>query len=174
MNNLFITILLTALGHIQGTDTASQKLIIPVNFTFSGVTIYDGMAIYILEGERNEIIVRNEAVANAIRFEVNDSVLVVHGKNRLFNHRNPERIIISVKSIHAITIMDDAQVRTIGELNDKVLKLEIFGDGAIYASTRAIEVKTFIKGLGKIEVIGNFKNASVNKDEYGNIITTYR
>jgi hypothetical protein len=174
MNNLFITIFLTALGHIQGTDTGSQKLIIPVNFTFNSVTIYDDMVVYIIEGERNEIIVRNEDVAHAIRFKVDDSVLVIHGKNRLFNHRSPERIIISVKSIHAITIMDDAQVRTIGELYDKDLKLEIFGDGTIYATTRAVEVKTFIKGLGKIEVIGNFKNTSANKDEYGNMITTYK
>jgi Putative auto-transporter adhesin, head GIN domain len=174
MNNLFITILLTALGHIPGTDTVSQKFIIPVNFTFSGVTIYDDMAIYIMEGERNEIIVRNEDVADAIRFKVDDSILIVHGKNRLFNHRIPEIIIISVKSIHAITIMDDAHVRTIGELYDKDLKLEIFGNGAIYVNTRAIEVKTFIKGLGKIELIGNFKNTSVNKDENGNMITTYR
>lgn len=69
--------------------------------------------------------------------------------------------------------MDDAEVRTIGELKDKRLKLEILGDGAIYANTRANEVTTFIKGLGKINVIGNFKNTSVSKDAYGNMITNY-
>ena len=178
MNNLFISILLSALGHFHSadikTDTASQKMIIPVDYSFNSVMIYNDILVYITEGEKNEITVRDADVANAIKFKVDGGVLVIHGKKGFFSTKTPERIIITVKDIRAITIMDDAEVRTIGELSDQNLKLEIFGDGAIYANTRAIEVTTFIKGLGKIEVRGNFKNTSVNKDAYGNMITTYR
>lgn len=174
MNNLFITLLLSAFGLTNGTDSGSQDIVIPLNYTFNSVTIYSNMVVYITEGEKNEIIVKDEEVANAIKFKVNRGALVVHGKKGFFGNKSPERIIIKVKDIDAITIMEDAEVRTIGELSDKNLKLEIFGDGAIYANTRANEVTTFIKGLGKIEVIGNFKNTSVNKDADGNMITTYR
>jgi hypothetical protein len=61
----------------------------------------------------------------------------------------------------------------IGYLNSPILKLNILDDGAIYASTKATEVDTFIKRLGKIEVKGTFKNTSVNKDAYGNMVTNY-
>ena len=69
--------------------------------------------------------------------------------------------------------MGVAEVRTIGKLSCERLDLIIDGDGAIYASTTANEVKTFIKGVGKIEVRGNFANTSVNKDACGNMVTTY-
>ncbi len=174
MNHLFISILLSAFGHIYATDTGSQDLVMPVNETFNSVTIYRDMVVYIMQGEKNEIIVKDKVVANVIKFKVDHEVLVLHGRKSYFTNKRPERIIIRVKDIHAITIMDDAEVRTIGELSDKNLKLEIFGDGAIYANTCASEVTTFIKGLGKIEVTGNFKNTSVNRDAYGNMITTYK
>jgi len=178
MNSLFITLIFSALGHFHSfgikSETSSQKMTLPVNYSFNSVMIYNNILVYIKEGEKNEIIVKNEEVANAIKFKVDDGVLVIHGKNSFFNNKSPERIIIMVKDILGITIMDDAEVRTIGELSDKNLKLEIYGDGAIYANTRATEVTTFIKGLGKIEVTGNFKNTSVNKDAYGNMITSYR
>ena len=178
MNNLFISVLLSAFGHFHftdiKTDTASQKMTMPINYTFNSVTIYNDILVYITEGEKNEITVRDEGVAHAIKFKVDAGVLVIHSKKGFFSDKTPERMIITVKDIRAITIMDDAEVRTIGELSDKNLTLEIFGDGAIYANTRAIEVTTFIKGLGKIEVRGNFKNTCVNKDANGNMITTYK
>ena len=174
MNHLFISILLSAFGHIYATDPSSKDIVIPVNDTFNSVKIYNDILVYIMQGEKNEILVEDIAVANAIKFKVNGSVLVVHGRKSYFTNKKPKRIIIKVKDIHAITIMDDAEVRTIGELSDKNLNLEIFGDGAIYANTCAIEVTTFIRGLGKIEVTGNFKNTSVNRDAYGNMITTYK
>jgi hypothetical protein len=43
----------------------------------------------------------------------------------------------------------------------------------MYVNTTALEVNTFMKGLGKIEVKENFKNTTVNKDAYGNIVTIY-
>jgi hypothetical protein len=177
MNILFISVFFTAFGYYQSvpSDTVSEKMIIPVNYSFNSVTVYSDVIVYITEGDKNEIIVKNEDVAKAIKFKVDEGVLVIHGKKGFFsNRKNPERIIITVKDIRGITIMDDAEVRSIGELSDKNLKLEIYGDGAIYVNTRALEVSTFIKGLGKIEVNGNFKTTSVNKDAYGNMITTYK
>ena len=174
MNHLFISILLSAFGHIYATDSGSQDIVIPVNDTFNSVKIYSDIIVYIMQGEKNEILVKDIGVANAIKFKVDGSVLVVHGRKSYFTNKRPGRIIIKVRDLQAITIMDDAEVRTIGELSDKNLNLEIFGDGAIYANTCASEVTTFIRGLGKIEVTGNFKNTSVNKDAYGNMITTYK
>jgi len=175
MNSLFMTILFSAFWHSQSinNDTVVQRLIIPLDHTFKSIKIYNDILVYVAEGEKNEIIVKDEAVANVIKFKVDEGVLIIHCKNSIFSNKNPNKITIRVKDIHAIAIMDDAEVRTIGELSDQKLKLEIFGDGAIYANTRATEVTTFIKGLGKIEVRGNFKNTCVNKDAYGNMITTY-
>ncbi len=174
MNNLLLTVLLSFFSHSYGTDSGSRDFVIPIDYSFHGVVVYSNMIVYIKEAEKNEIIVKDKEAANNFKFKVDHGVLVVHGKKSFFSDRIRGNIIINVKDIHAIIIMDDAEVRTIGALNDKDLNLEIFGDGAIYANTSANEVTTFIKGLGKIELIGNFKNTSVNKDAYGNMITTYK
>ncbi len=174
MNNLLITVFLSVFGHSYGTDSVSRDYVIPIDYSFHSVVIYSNMIVFIKESEKNEIIVKDEGVANAIRFKVDRGVLVVQGRKKFFSDKTPGNIIIKVKDIHAITIMDNAEVRTIGALSHKDLDLEIFGDGSIYANTSANEVTTFIKGLGKIEVIGNFKNTSVNKDANGNMVTTYR
>jgi hypothetical protein len=78
-----------------------------------------------------------------------------------------------VRNISDITIIGNSEVRTIGDLSYRNLKLEIYGDGVIFVNTKAVEVNTYIQGLGKIEVRGNFKHTSVNPDAYGNMITTY-
>jgi hypothetical protein len=177
MNSLFISIVLSVFSNIHtvksSSDTVSQKLTIPVDNAFNSLMVYNNIVVYLTEGDKNEILVRDEGVANNIKFKVTDGVLAIRSKKGLFGRNNPEKIIITVKNINAITIMDDGEVRTIGELSYRNLKLEIYGDGAIYVNTRAIEVNTFIKGLGKIEVKGNFKNTTVNKDAYGNMITIY-
>lgn len=156
------------------TDTATRNMTIPIEYSFSGITIYNDIRVYIVEGTKNEIIISNEVFGGNFKFKVDNDVLIIKNKKNIFGgNNNMIKIIIKVKDIHSITIMDDAEVRTIGELSDRNLKLEIFGDGAIYASTKANEVKTFIKGLGKIEVKGNFKNTSINRDANGNMVTTY-
>jgi hypothetical protein len=177
MNILFISILLSVLSNNPGrdnfTDTASQKMTIPIVNIFSNVVIYDNVTVYITEGDQNEIIVNNAADADNLKIKVKDEVLIIKSKKGILSNSKPVKVFIMVRNIHGITIMGDSEVRTIGELSCRNLKLEIYGDGAIYASTKANEVNTFIKGLGKIEVKGNFKNTSVNKDAYGNMTTTY-
>jgi hypothetical protein len=178
MNSLFLSILVSAFSHFHNADTRpdtlSQKMTIPVTYAFDCVTIYNNILVYITEGTENEIIVRDGEAANNIKFKVTDGVLVIRGKSRMFSGNNPDRMIITVKDIHCITVMDDAEVRSVGELSNQNLKLEIYGDGAIYVNTRAVEVNTFISGLGKIVVNGNFKNTTVNKDSYGNMVTKYK
>jgi hypothetical protein len=130
------------------------------------------MDIYISEGNENTIIVKNEETAELIKFKVKDGVLILRCKGNSIGRKCP-KVIIMVKNLSDISIMGDSEVRTIGELSNSSLKLNVYGDGSIYAETRATEVNTFIKGLGKIEVKGNFKNISVNKDAWGNMVTTY-
>ena len=177
MNSLFISIIISASSQIHGDhalkDTLSQKLTIPVEYAFNSIMIYNDITVYITEGDKNEIIVKDEDVSNNFKFKVTDGVLVIHGKKSFLSKNNPIKITISAKNINSITIMDDAEVRTIGELSYRKLNLEIYGDGAIYVNTKAIQVNTFIKGLGKIEVKGNFKNTTINKDAYGNMISSY-
>ena len=152
---------------------SAQEKTIAVNDTFNSVVIYKNIVVYIAQGENNEIVFKNEIAANDINFEVIHGVLVIHGKNNFFSHKPPDIITIKVKTICAITIIDDAEVSTIGQLCNRDLNLKMLGDGTLYVNTSANEVTTFIKGLGKIEVVGNFKNTLVNKDDYGNIFTTY-
>jgi hypothetical protein len=177
MTSLFFSIalsLLPGIHHAQfATDTANRNSSIPIAYAFNSITIYNDMWVYITEGDKNEILMNNEESASNIKFKVNDEVLVVKSKKNMFSGKSMIKIIIVVKDIKCITIMGDAEVRTIGLLSDQNLKLEIYGDGAIYASTKAIKVNTFIKGVGKIEVKGNFKTTSVNKDAYGNMVTIY-
>jgi len=156
------------------TDTNNLNTAISVSNAFNGITIYGNIRVYVIEGNKNEILVNNEDEANKIKIKVEDSVLVVKNKKNMFSGNSAIKMFIMVKDIKCITIMDDAEVRTVGELSDRNLKLEIYGDGCIYASTKAIEVDTFIRGLGKIEVKGNFQNTSVSKDAYGNMITKYK
>jgi Putative auto-transporter adhesin, head GIN domain len=177
MTSLFFSIALSFLPGIHNakfiTDTPNRNTAIPITYAFNRITIYNDIRVYIAEGDKNEILVNNEEAASNIKFKVNDDVLVIKSKKNMFSGNSMIKIIIVVKDIKCITIMGDAEVRTIGLLSDQNLKLEIFGDGAIYASTKASEVVTFIKGVGKIEVKGNFKTASVNKDAYGNMVTIY-
>jgi len=177
MTNLFFSIALSFLPGIHHAkfiiDTANRNKVIPITYAFNSITIYNDIRVYITEGDKNEILVNNEEVAGNIKFKVNDDVLVIKSKKNMFTGNSMIKIVIVVKDIKCITIMGDAEVRTIGLLSDKNLKLEIYGDGAIYASTKANEVNTFIKGVGKIEVKGNFKNTLVNKDAYGNMVTIY-
>ena len=177
MTSLLLSIALVILpgSHFNNaiTDTATGKMTIPVEYSFNSITIYNDIQVFILEGVKNEIIVSNEGEASNIKFKVDNDVLIIKSRKNIFSGNNMIKIIIMVKDIHCITNMGDAEVRTIGELSDRNLKLEIYGDGAIYVSTKANEVNTFIRGLGKIEVKGNFKNTSVNKDAYGNMITKY-
>ena len=177
MTSLLLSIALVILpgSHFNNaiTDTATGKMTIPVEYSFNGITIYNDIHVFVLEGAKNQIMVNDESVAGNLKFKVDNDVLIIKSRKNIFSGNNRIKIIIMVKDIHCITIMGDAEVRTIGELSNRNLKLEIYGDGAIYASTKANEVNTFITGLGKIEVKGNFKNTSVNKDAYGNMITTY-
>jgi hypothetical protein len=177
MSSLLLSITLFFLHGIHHakvvTDTTNRNRAIPIEYAFNSITIYNDIRVYITEGNKNEILANNEEAASNIKFKVNDDVLVIKSKKNMFSGNSMIKIIIVVKDIKGITIMGDAEVRTIGLLSDQSLKLEIYGDGAIYASTKAIEVNTFIKGVGKIEVKGNFKTTSVNKDAYGNMITIY-
>ena len=177
MNTLLISIVMSALSHITVDntvkDTSAQKITIPAEHSFHSVVIYNDELVFIKEGTENEIIVNSEEDANNIKYKVNDGVLVIRGKKNFLSTNKPVKMIITVKNINSIVVMDDAEVRSVGELSYRNLKLEIYGDGAIYVNTRAIEVNTFIKGLGKIVVKGNFKNTTVNKDAYGNMITIY-
>lgn len=86
MNSLFITIMFSAFWHSQNinTDTGAQRLIIPIDYTFKSIKIYNDLLVYITEEEKNEIIVRDEDVANAIKFKVEDGVLIIHCKNSIF------------------------------------------------------------------------------------------
>jgi hypothetical protein len=99
-------------------------------------------------------------------------VLIIKSKGSFVGRKRP-KLIIMVKKLADISIFGDSEVRTIGELNNSSLNLYIYGDGSIFANTKASEVNTLIKGLGKIDVKGNFKNISVNKDAWGNMLTTY-
>jgi hypothetical protein len=177
MTSLLLAITLFFLPGTYNTnfisDTPNRNMAMPITYAFHSITIYDDIRVYITEGDKNEILVNNEEVASIIKFKVNDEVLVIKSKKNIFSGNGMIKIIIVVKDIKCITIMGDAEVRTIGLLSDQNLKLEIYGDGAIYASTKASEVSTFIKGVGKIEVRGNFKTTSVNKDAYGNMVTIY-
>jgi hypothetical protein len=146
---------------------------IPIETPFNSVMIYNDVNLYITEGARNEIIVENQETANTVKFKVKDKTLLIHSRTDIFHKSIRGKIIICVQNINCISIVGDAEVRTIGSLSYRSLKLEIFGDGAIYVNTTALEVNTFMKGLGKIEVKGNFKNTTVNKDAYGNIVTIY-
>ena len=151
-----------------------QKLTIPIDSSFTSITIYNDINLFITEGSKNEIITENADIADAIKFKVKDEILIVRRKSSFLHGKIHGKIIICVRNLHCITIMGDAEVRTIGNLSYRNLKLEIFGDGAIYASTVAMEVNTFMKGLGKIEVKGNFTNTTVDRDAYGDILTSYR
>lgn len=155
------------------TDTTSQKLTIQVVNTFNSIVIYDDIIVYITEGDQNKIIVNNAEDSGNLKIKVKNDALVIRSNKGFLGKNKPVKVAIMIRNINSITLMGDAEVRTIGELSDPNLKLEIYGDGAIYARTRANEVNTFIKGLGKIEVKGNFKNILANKDAYGNMITMY-
>jgi hypothetical protein len=153
-------------------DTSFQKQIIPIESAFNSITIYNNINVVLIEGNCNEILVSNKEIANKIKVSVDGNVLVIKCRHQLFNGDNL-KVVIEVKSVNSITLMDDAEVRTVGCLSSPKLRLIINGDGAFYINTNAREVNTIIKGLGKIEVKGNFKNTAVNKDAYGNMVTTY-
>jgi hypothetical protein len=131
------------------------------------------MDAFIKEGDENVIIVKDEETANLIKFKVSNGVLTIKSRGMLIGNRKPPKVIIIVKNLSDISIEGDSEVRTIGELSNDSLKLYIYGDGSIFANTKASEVDTFIKGLGKIEVKGNFKNITVNKDAWGDMVTKY-
>ena len=177
MNSLILSVIFYSVSFnhcaYERTDTTLSTQIIPIESSFNSIKIYSDITVYITEGDRNEIVVKNEEVANNIKFKVEDGILLIRGRKVIFNRNNHDKIIISERNINCITVMGDAEVRTIGDVCHHTLTLEIYGDGAIYISTKADEVNTFIKGLGKIEVKGNFNNTSVNKDAYGNMVTTY-
>ncbi len=177
MNSLFVPVIFSLFSHnhcaSERIDTAVSQQVIPIESSFNGITIYNDIMVYIKEGDRNEIVVQNEKVAHDIKFKVKGGILLVRGRKFILGKNNPDKIIISVRNVNCITVKGDAEVRTIGEVSHHNLKLEIYGDGAIYVSTKAEEVITYINGLGKIEVKGNFKNTSVNKDADGNMVTTY-
>ncbi len=176
MNNLLLPVVVSLFGHysdISKSDTSLLKQSIPIESSFNSITIYNDISLYITEGTENEIIAENQAIADAIKFKVKDEILIIRRRDSFLHGKIHGKIIIRVKSIRCITIVGDAEVRTIGNLSYRTLNLEIFGDGAIYASTMAMEVNTLMKGLGKIEVKGNFKNTTVNKDADGEIVTTY-
>jgi hypothetical protein len=153
-------------------DTGTEKISIPIIYSFKSVMIYGDFSAYITEGVDSRIIVSKEE-ANDLKFKVDNGVLVIRRKKPLFGGNYHLKIIIVVKEVRCISVMDDSEVRTVGILDYLNLKLEIYGDGAIYAHTKANEVNTLIKGLGKIEVQGNFKNAIVDKDAFGNMVTKY-
>ena len=176
MNNFLLPVVLSLFSHysdISKSDTLLLKQTMPIESSFSSIIVYNDINLFITEGSKNEIITENQNVADAIKFKVKDEILIIHRRNSFLHGKIHGKIIVCVKYLHGITIMGDAEVRTIGNLNYRSLKLEIFGDGAIYANTMATEVNTFMKGLGKIEVKGNFKNTTVNKDADGDILTTY-
>ncbi|HET7003223.1 MAG TPA: DUF2807 domain-containing protein [Puia sp.] len=177
MNHSILILLFSLFSLDETNNTTSIRPLsgqtIPIDTPFNSVTIYNDVNLYITEGARNEIIVENQETADAVRFQVKDKTLLIHSRTVFFHRSIRGKIIICVQNINCISIVGDAEVRTIGSLSDRSLKLEIFGDGAIYANTTALEVNTFMKGLGKIEVKGNFKNTTVNKDAYGNIVTIY-
>ena len=154
-------------------DTALSSQILPIVPSFNNIIIHDEMDVCIIEGDKNSIIVKNEETANLIKFKVKDNVLIIKSKGRLTG-RVRLKVIVMVKMLSGISIIGDAEVRTIGELSNIKLELYIYGDGLIIASTKASEVNTLINGVGKIEVKGNFKSTSVNKDAWGNMVTTYK
>jgi hypothetical protein len=99
-------------------------------------------------------------------------VLIIKSKGSYVGRKRP-KLIIMVKKLADISIIGDSEVKTIGELKNISLNLNVYGDGSIFANTKATEVTTCIKGLGKIEVKGNFKNISSNRDAWDDMITTY-
>jgi hypothetical protein len=155
-------------------DTVSTSFTLPVTSSFSSITIYNDINVYITEGEETAIISKNEETASQIKYKVNDGVLVIRSRGGFIKNRKLGKLIIVVKKLTDVSIMGDSEVRTIGELSNISLKLYIHGDGAIFVKTKASEVNTLIEGLGKIEVNGNFKNITVNKDAWGAMITTYK
>jgi hypothetical protein len=176
MSILALTAMIAFFSHNDcdkiSTDTPFQKQIIPIESGFNSLTIYNNLNVILEEGDHNEIQVNNIGIVGKIKVEVNDNVLIIKCRH-LFLRNDNFKILILVKSIKNISLMGDAEVRTIGCLNSPILKLNILGDGAIYANTKANEVDTFIKGLGKIVVKGNFRNTTVNRDAYGNMTSTY-
>ena len=154
-------------------DTALSSQILPIAPSFNNVIIHDDIDVCIIEGNKNEIIVKNEETANLIKFKVKDSALVIKCKGSGTGRKRP-KVIVMVKMLSGISIIGDSEVSTIGELSNIKLELDIYGDGSIIVCTKASEVNTLIKGLGKIEVKGNFQNTSVSKDAWGNMVTTYK
>lgn len=172
---LFTAMTVLGLNHseIPTIDTVSTCITIPVESSFKSIVIYNDITVYIIEGEQNKIIVKDEDVAGRIKFKVKDEILSIRAKNSLLGRNKSVKVSIMVRNINDITIIGNSEVRTIGDLSYRNLKLEIYGDGVIFVNTKAVEVNTYIQGLGKIEVRGNFKHTSVNPDAYGNMITTY-
>jgi len=157
---------------VPDRDTASNYVIIPVESSFESINIYDDLTVFIIEGEQNQIIVKDDEAASKIKFKVKEDILEIRIRNSLLGCKSV-KLTIMVKNINDITIIGNSIVKTIGDLSHRHLNLEIYGGGSLLVNTKAAEVNTFIQGLGKIEVIGNFKHTSVNTDANGNLLTTY-
>jgi hypothetical protein len=177
MNLLFIPVVMSVIANSpkqdMNRDTSLSSHTFHIGSSFNSIVIQNEMDVYISEGNENAIIVKNEETADLIKFKVKDGVLIIKSRGSFIGRKSPN-VIIMVKNLSDISIMGDSEVRTIGELSNCSLKLYIYGDGSIYADTKATEVNTLIKGLGKIEVKGNFKNVTVNKDAWGDMVTTYK
>lgn len=171
---LFMAALIST-GHFKNltTDTTSQLFKVSIDSSFNSIRIYNGINVFIIEGDQNEIGYKNKESAEMIKAKVKNKELIIKKKEELLNN-NKQFITIKVKEISSITIMDNSEVRTVGELTSPHLNLVVNGKSTIYVSTKANDVKSFIKaGIGKVEIIGNFKDITVSKDVLGNTITTY-
>jgi hypothetical protein len=155
------------------TDTTAHLFKVSIDSSFNSIKIYNGINVFIIEGDVNEIGYKNKESADMIKAKVKNQELVIKNKEGLLKN-NKQFITVKVKDISSITVMDNSEVRTVGDLSSPHLSIVVNGKSAIYVSTKANDVKSFIKaGIGKVEIIGNFKDITVSKDVLGNTITTY-
>ena len=176
MYNIFLFAVMSVLelnhSKIPNVDSASAYISIPLESSFERINIYDDITVFIIEGEQNKIIVKDDEAAHKIKFKVKEEILGIGIRNSLLGCKSV-KVTIMVKKINDITIIGNSIVKTIGDLSYPHLNLELYGDGSLLVNTKAVQVYTFIQGLGKIEVRGNFKHTSVNTDGNGNLITSY-
>jgi Putative auto-transporter adhesin, head GIN domain len=163
MYNIFLLAVMSVFGlnhsKVPDRDTAFTYVIIPVESSFESINIYDDITVFIIEGAQNQIIVKDDEAASKIKFKVKEETLDIRIRNSLLGCKSV-KLTIMVKNINDITIIGNSKVKTIGDLSYRHLTLEMYGNGSLLVNTKAVEVNTFIQGLGKIEVRGNFKHTS--------------
>jgi hypothetical protein len=141
-----------------------------LNASFERICLQGNMKVILVQHKNDTVLQYKNGKISA---EVRNGELFIKQKNGFFSDAQPF-VIIPITQLNAIKIKDDAAVFTQGVIKTNELSIDQRGDGIVKLSIDANKILVCSRGIGKIEIEGNYQQSIAKKEDNGCMIIEYR